>query len=85
MSVNEPRRLALYNRLGEVIGQENADTLMSSLPLQHGVELATKRDITQLRAEIREIHQAIHTQSRLIIGAMTALAGIFSLIVGLIT
>lgn len=52
MSVSEPARLALYNRLGEVIGPENAETLMSSLPLQPAAELATKADIARLEERI---------------------------------
>jgi hypothetical protein len=89
---NEPARLALYNRLGEVLGAENAETLMSSLPLQPAVELATKSDlvairadIAELRAEIRDIHKALRAQTNFVIGAMTALTGIFSAIVALIT
>jgi hypothetical protein len=82
---NEPARLALYNRLGEVLGVENAETLMSGLPLQPAVELATKADLSELRAAIRDIHKALRTQTNYVIGAMAALTGIFSAIVALIT
>jgi hypothetical protein len=96
VSANEPARLALYNRLGEVLGAENAEPLMSSLPLQPAVELATKGDIvatradlaelrTELRAEISDIHKALRTQTNYVIGAMAALTGICSAIVAVIT
>jgi hypothetical protein len=89
VSANEPARLALYNRLGEVLGAENAETLMSSLPMQPAVELATKADLaelrTELRTEIRDIHRALRTQTNYVIGAMAALTGIFSAIVAVIT
>lgn len=96
MSVSEPARLALYNRLGEVIGPENAETLMSSLPLQPAAELATKADIARLEERIdslandlREVRAQIATQYRtflsLTIGSLVALTGIFSIIVGLVT
>jgi hypothetical protein len=92
VSANEPARLALYNRLGEILGAENAETLMASLPLQPVVELATKgdlsatrADIAELRTEIRDIHKALRTQTSIVIAAMTALTGIFSAIVAVIT
>jgi hypothetical protein len=65
---------------------------MASLPLQAAVELATKgdllatrADIAELRAEIREIQKALRTQTSIVIAAMTALTGIFSAIVAVIT
>ncbi|HEY7824709.1 MAG TPA: hypothetical protein VIG24_17845 [Acidimicrobiia bacterium] len=96
MSVSEPARLALYNRLGEVIGPENAETLMSSLPLQPAAELATKDDVARLEEridslanELREVRAQIATQYRtfltLTIGSLVALTGVFSIIVGLVT
>ncbi len=96
MSVSEPARLALYNRLGEVIGTENAETLMSSLPLQPGAELATKADIARLEEridslanEMREVRAQVATRYRtfltLTLGSLVALTGIFSLIVGVVT
>ena len=60
MSVSEPARLALYNRLGEVIGPENAETLMSSLPLQPAAQLATKHDVGSVRAEMHKLRSEMH-------------------------
>ena len=96
MSVSEPARLALYNRLGEVIGPENAETLMSSLPLQPAAQLATKDDIADFRTEMHELRTEIHelrtevirhyrTFLSLTLGSLVALTGIFSIIVGLVT
>lgn len=96
MSASEPARLALYNRLGEVIGPDNAETLMSSLPLQPAADLATRADIADtriemghLRVEIGEMRAEMRSQYRtfliLTIGSLTALTGIFSVVVGLIT
>jgi hypothetical protein len=62
---------------------------MSSLPPQPAVELATKADIaelrTELRAESRDIHKALRTQTNFVIGAMTALTAIFTAIVAVIS
>jgi hypothetical protein len=89
VTANEPARLALYNRLGEVLGPENAETLMSILPTQPAIELATKADIAELRSElrtdIRDIHKALRSQTNFVIGAMTALTGIFTAIVAVMT
>jgi hypothetical protein len=62
MSVSESARLALYNRLGEVIGPENAETLMSSLPLQPAAQLATKDDVGGLRTEMHELRTELRTE-----------------------
>jgi hypothetical protein len=78
-------RLALCNRLGEVLGAENAETLMSRLAAQPAVELVTQADIAELRTDIRDIHKALRTRTNYVIGAMAALTGIFSAIVALIT
>jgi hypothetical protein len=65
---------------------------MSILPSQPAVELATKADLAELRAdlaelrdEIRDIHKPLRSQTDFVIGAMTALTGIFSAIVVVIT
>jgi hypothetical protein len=69
---------------------------MSSLPLQPAVKLVTKDDITRLEEridsvtyELRDIRAQIATQYRtfltLTLGALVALTGIFSIIVGLVT
>lgn len=92
MGEMEPARLALYNRLGEVIGPEHTEALITSLPMKQVWRLAAKQDVArvergvnELRSEIRDIHKALHRQLIAVIGAMTALTAIFSVIVGLVT
>ena len=85
-------RLDLYNRLDEVLGPGNADTLMERLPMETSGALATKADlevvrgalradIDILRGEIRELAagQRDYQKTLLVtvIGAMTALTTIF--------
>jgi hypothetical protein len=48
MTFSEAARLALYTRPEEVLGHENADTLMMSLPSYGAENLATKTDIDRL-------------------------------------
>lgn len=100
MSESEAARLAYYNHLREVIGAENAETIMSTLPVQPVSQLATRSDVdrletrvdrleSEMRAEFSAIHKAMRDQYRnysiLTVGSLTALTAIFSLIVGLIT
>ncbi len=44
----DPARHALYSRLESLLGQENADTLMTYLPSGRNEEVATKDDIATL-------------------------------------
>ncbi|MCQ3806678.1 MAG: hypothetical protein OXB92_15435 [Acidimicrobiaceae bacterium] len=53
--VSEGERFALLNRLREVVGEEEARTLMESLPPVHWHELATKDDIRAIEAEQRRL------------------------------
>lgn len=48
-------RVALYNRLEEILGADNANTLMTSLPPQPGAELATKADLSAVRDDFRSL------------------------------
>jgi archaellum component FlaC len=45
-------RLELYNSLRRVLGEANAESLMSYLPPTGGAELATRSDIESLRGEL---------------------------------
>ena len=51
--VSEGQRLALLNRLCEVLGEEEARTLMESLPAVHWHDLATKDDLKASEERIR--------------------------------
>jgi hypothetical protein len=52
MAATNPKTRALYTRLEEVLGGENADTLMTHLPSEPGAELATTLDLGALEATL---------------------------------
>lgn len=52
MDVNERSRHQLHQRLREVLGPEEAGTLMAHLPPGAYTELATKTDLRQLKEEL---------------------------------
>lgn len=53
MATSEVRRHDLYNRLDELLGTEEADTLMAYLPTDESTSLATKDDIRRLEDRIQ--------------------------------
>ena len=96
MPASEPARHALYARLEEVLGPEHAETLMTHLPAQPSLQLATRSDIDrlegrieQLAAEVREMHGVMRDQLRTYtlttVGSMTALTGVFAVVVSIIS
>ncbi len=52
MAVNERQRVSLYESARETWNEEDAETLLKSLP-HPAADLATKRDIVALRGELR--------------------------------
>lgn len=86
MAISEAARSDLYTGLVEVLGPDRAQTLMSAIPLYDLDEVATKRDLQVLKAELRaEISIEIGslrktmtnwmlTQSLAIIGAIVGVA-----------
>ncbi len=52
-SVGEGRRLALLGKLGEVLGREESETLMDSLPPVPWESLATKGDLRASEERLR--------------------------------
>ncbi len=50
MTVDEGRRLEMFERLGDVLGVEVAETLLAHLP-PHGEQVATAAQVEQLRAD----------------------------------
>jgi hypothetical protein len=67
---SEAARHARYARLGEVLGEEHADTLMTSLPMETAGRLATKDDIDRLeqrfeRLEVRLDARMQHFEERM--------------------
>lgn len=88
MSVDERSRHQLYQRLQEVLGAEEAGTLMAHLP-QGGVsQLATKDDLRKVKEELElkmdamkqelraEVHQSTRTLMLSLITVMAIMNGI---------
>lgn len=50
MSITEDRRHKLYSKFEEVIGTENASTIMEMLPPAGWADVATKADLEHLQA-----------------------------------
>ncbi|MCY3862260.1 MAG: hypothetical protein OXG30_04145 [bacterium] len=59
MPASEQKRLALRNRLIEVLGEEEAEVLMESLPPFDWHKLATKEDLSVLEGKIEANKAAI--------------------------
>ncbi len=63
MTVDERRRLEMFERLGEVLGAEVAETVLAHLP-PHGEQVATSAQVEQLRAEttsqIEQLRAEVH-------------------------
>ena len=81
MAITEEARHRLYQRLEEVLGPEQASTLMEHLPPVGWADVATKRDLDQLgtllRADLRaEWRRELLTQTLALLGANAALAGL---------
>ncbi len=55
--IGEERRLALMQRLTEVLGEEEARTLMESLPPTSWYNIATKDDIRATKDDIRALKE----------------------------
>jgi hypothetical protein len=82
-----------------VLGSEHADTLMTHLPQRQSDQAATKSDIAmirsemadfkaEVRADIKELSGVVRDQQKFyvgtVVGSMTALTAIFSLVVGML-
>jgi sulfite reductase beta subunit-like hemoprotein len=59
MAVDERSRHALFRRLAEVLGDEEASTLMEHLPPVGWADVATKRDLDDLAERNRFEHEAL--------------------------
>ena len=57
MAVSEGRSRDLYNVLDELLGTEQADTLMAYLPAYEAIEVATKDDIRRLENRLDHLEQ----------------------------
>jgi hypothetical protein len=84
MAVDEGRRHQLYRRLEEVLGQDEAGTLMEHLPPAGWTDVARRSDIEALRREMvhledrlsdrfeAKIESKLNSQTRALVGLMTA-------------
>ena len=67
--ISEGQRLALLNRLCEVLGEKEANTLMDSLPPVYWEQLATKADLTaseqrlgnEMRSGFAKVYGELHS------------------------
>lgn len=78
MAITEENRHRMYQRLEEVLGPEQAATLMEHLPPVGWADVATKRDLEMqdLRFEAM-LHRELRAQTFRLTAAFTALAGLF--------
>lgn len=68
MEISERARHTLRARLDEVLGTDEATTLMSYLPPVGWGDVATKRDLDHLADRLRaEFHGEFHRQTRTLI------------------
>ena len=86
METNFRNRDQLYRRAVEVLGEEEADTLMASLPPMDWSQIATKSDVEGLRAatktDLRELkleltvalESGLRKQSQWVFGSVAVMA-----------
>ena len=91
MAVTERQRHQLFERLGETLGEAEAEVLMEYLPPVGWADVATKRDLdaglallrTELQGDLARLEARFHadqvTFMRLLIGSQFVLAVIFVL------
>jgi hypothetical protein len=77
MAVDERRRHQLYRRLEEVLGQDEAGTLMDHLPPVGWADVARRSDIEQLSERLSDRFRAdlesrLNSQTKTLVGLMTA-------------
>jgi hypothetical protein len=84
VAITEDNRRRLYQRLEEVLGAEQAATLMEHLPPVGWADVATKRDLDAVRASIDHLADKLRaewrhellTQTFAVLAANATLAGI---------
>jgi hypothetical protein len=77
MAVDERSRHQLYRKLEQVLGAEEAGTLTAHLPPGGVSELATKRDLRELKQELlAEIHRTARNLTLSLTTIMAVLNGI---------
>ncbi len=69
MSVTEAKRHHLYRRLEEVLGAEEATTMMELVPPVGWADVATKQDLVGLEHSLRaDMHRELRVQLLAILG-----------------
>jgi tRNA A37 N6-isopentenylltransferase MiaA len=83
MAVDEDRRHQLYRRLEEVLGPDEAGTLMDHLPPAGWADVARRSDIEALRREVEHLEErlsdrftamlesGLNSQTKTLVGLMT--------------
>lgn len=90
MAISEEARHRLYGRLEEVLGADEAATMMAHLPPLGWGDVATRRDVEQqaseLRAEMRELGSSLRIEMGELGGSLRAeiRGGVRSLVVSLL-
>lgn len=73
MAITEESRHRMYQRLEEVLGREQAATLMEHLPPVGWADVATKRDLDVLEFKLEAaLHRELRAQTYRMLGFFTA-------------
>ena len=73
MAISDQTRHRLHQRLDEVLGSDDAATLMEHLPPVGWADVATKRDLEHLSLELRsELRTELRTELHVELGAIRA-------------
>ena len=81
MVIDERARHELYQRLGETLGEEATNTLMSYLPPVGWADVATKADLLSLEHKlVAEFHRELNATTRTVVlsvvGTNVGIAGL---------
>ncbi len=74
MAVNERQRVSLYESARETWNEEDAETLLKSLP-HPAADLATKRDLVELRADMEGMRGELRGEIKDLRGDMESMRG----------
>ena len=73
MAVHERRRHQLFRRLEEVLGQDEAGTLMEHLPPVGWADVARRSDLERLSDRFdAKLESKLNSQTKTLVGLMTA-------------
>jgi hypothetical protein len=83
MAIDERSRHAMFTKLQELMGEENAAILMEHLPPVGWADVATKRDIEALRSATKaDLLEALHAQTRAMVTWLLTAMSVSTLTVG---